>query len=247
MPWECREYDREASLHFAVSYLSAGLWWCVHPHTPVVWWVQWCAVLVDGSDAADAVGALRHLRLLLRADRHQQRTDHRQPPRPRAAEEGRTGGEVGGALRRHHPDLPGQPAPFRRRRPGERLPLRGHRRGEQRRRLQPRLPLRQPLQRARLSEDQPAAHQTPDLPPRRPGRGHYLLRPPLPPPQRAGVRQEEHRLRLPRLPDHQGRPDQVRRPGLPHPPGPALRTSPPATASPASGCQAHSASPPTTS
>lgn len=25
VPWECREYDREASLHFAVSYLSFGL------------------------------------------------------------------------------------------------------------------------------------------------------------------------------------------------------------------------------
>lgn len=41
VPCECREYDREASWHFAVSYLSLGLWWCVQPHTPVVWWMQW--------------------------------------------------------------------------------------------------------------------------------------------------------------------------------------------------------------
>ena len=45
-------------MHFAVSYLSFGFWWCVQPHTPVVWWTQWWDVLVDGRVAADAVGAL---------------------------------------------------------------------------------------------------------------------------------------------------------------------------------------------
>ena len=48
-----------ASTHFAVSYLSLGFWWCVQPHTPVVWCTQWWAVLVDGNVTADAVGALK--------------------------------------------------------------------------------------------------------------------------------------------------------------------------------------------
>ena len=41
VPSACREYDREASLYLAVSYLSAGFLWCVQPHTPMVWWTQW--------------------------------------------------------------------------------------------------------------------------------------------------------------------------------------------------------------
>ncbi|MGQ5637903.1 MULTISPECIES: hypothetical protein [unclassified Streptomyces] len=58
VPWECREYDSVASLHLTVSYSSLGFWWYVHPHIPVVWWMQWCAVFVDGRVAADAAGAL---------------------------------------------------------------------------------------------------------------------------------------------------------------------------------------------
>lgn len=58
VPWACFEYDGEASLHLAVSYLSLGFWWCVQPHSPVVWCMQWWEVLVDGSVDAEAAGAV---------------------------------------------------------------------------------------------------------------------------------------------------------------------------------------------
>ncbi|MGW7530630.1 hypothetical protein ACWGJ5_46485, partial [Streptomyces sp. NPDC054783] len=39
--------------------MSLGFWWCVQPQAPVVWGMQWWAVLEDGSVAADAAGALK--------------------------------------------------------------------------------------------------------------------------------------------------------------------------------------------